>query len=121
MSYISAGQVLLLAFLVPWYGRLAARFPRRRLINLVTAFFVGCPFVFYFLAQLGVPLGVAFFIWVGIFNLMIPSQFWAFANDIYTKDEGERLFPIVQFGASWAPFSEPASRLCSWRLWVCTN
>ncbi len=41
-SCISAGQVFLLAFLVPWYGRLAARFPRRRLINLVTAFFVGC-------------------------------------------------------------------------------
>ena len=31
---------------------------------------------------------------------MIVSQFWAFANDIYTKKEGERLFPVVAFGAS---------------------
>ena len=52
------------------------------------------------LAQAGVPVGVAFFLWVGIFNLMIVAQFWSFANDLYTKDQGERLFPIVAFGAS---------------------
>ncbi len=39
-SYMSAEQVMLLAVLVPCYGRLAARFPRRRLINVVTAFFL---------------------------------------------------------------------------------
>ncbi len=38
-SYMSAGQVLLLAFVVPLYGRLAGGLPRRRLINIVTAFF----------------------------------------------------------------------------------
>jgi AAA family ATP:ADP antiporter len=31
---------------------------------------------------------------------MILAQFWSFANDVYTEDEGERLFPIVGFGAS---------------------
>jgi AAA family ATP:ADP antiporter len=31
---------------------------------------------------------------------MIIAQFWSFANDVYTKEEGERLFPIVGFGAS---------------------
>ena len=46
------------------------------------------------------PVGVPFFLWVGIFNLMIVAQFWSFANDLYTKDQGERLFPIVAFGAS---------------------
>ena len=39
-------------------------------------------------------------LWVGIFNLMIVAQFWSFANDLYTRDQGERLFPIVAFGAS---------------------
>ena len=43
---------------------------------------------------------MVFFLWIGIFNLMIVAQFWSFANDIYTKDEGERLFAIVGFGAS---------------------
>lgn len=99
-SYLSAGQVVLLALAVPLYGRLAKRLPRRRLINWVTAFFVGCLVLFYLLAQSGVPLGIVFFLWIGIFNLMIVAQFWSFANDIYTSDQGERLFPLIAFGAS---------------------
>ncbi len=43
---------------------------------------------------------MSFFIWVGIFNLMIVAQFWAFANDVYTVEQGKRLFAIVAFGAS---------------------
>ena len=46
------------------------------------------------------PLGVIYFVWIGIFNLMIVAQFWSFANDVYSKEEGERLFVIVGFGAS---------------------
>lgn len=99
-SYMSAAQVAVLALVVPLYGRLASRLPRRQLINWVTAFFVACLVAFYVLAQLNVPLGIVFFIWIGIFNLMIVAQFWSFANDIYTNDQGERLFPIVAFGAS---------------------
>jgi len=79
---------------------LANRFPRRRLINVVTLFFVACLVLFYFLALAGVSLGVIFFLWVGIFNLMVPAQFWAFANDIYTPENGKRIFVIIAFGAS---------------------
>jgi ATP:ADP antiporter, AAA family len=99
-SYLSAAQVVLLAFVVPYYGRLVAQFPRMRLINVVTVFFVSCLVVFYVLAQFQVPLAIVFFLWIGIFNLMIVAQFWSFANDVYTKEEGERLFTIVGFGAS---------------------
>jgi MFS family permease len=35
-----------------------------------------------------------------VFNLMIIAQFWSFANDLYTTDEGKRLFPIVMLGGS---------------------
>lgn len=99
-SYMSAGMVGVLAIVVPLYGRLASRVPRRRLINIVTALFAGCLVLFYGLGQLGVPLGMVFFVWIGVFSVMIVAQFWGFANDLYTKDEGERLFPIVGFGAS---------------------
>jgi len=99
-SYAAAGQALLLLAAVPLYGWLASRVPRRVLINGVTLFFAGCLLVFYGLAQLQVPLGVVFFLWVGIFNLMVPAQFWAFANDVYTPETGKRLFVIVAFGAS---------------------
>lgn len=99
-SYLSAGQVVLIAIAVPIYSRLAARLPRQRLINLVTVFFAGCLVVFFALGLMGVPLGIVFFLWIGVFNLMIVAQFWSFANDIYNSDEGERLFPLVAFGAS---------------------
>jgi ATP:ADP antiporter, AAA family len=99
-SYASAGQALLLLGAVPLYAALAGRLPRRRLINIVNVFFIGCLVLFFFLARLELPLGVVFFLWVGIFNLMVPALFWSFANDVYTVDEGRRLFAIVAFGAS---------------------
>lgn len=99
-TYMSALQVVVLAFVVPYYGRLVARMDRLRVINTVTAFFVVCLVVFFALGQARVPLGIVYFLWIGIFNLMVVAQFWSFANDIYTKDQGERLFPIVGFGAS---------------------
>ncbi len=99
-SYLSAGQVILLMFIIPLYARLVARTSRRRLINTVTAIFSLCLVVFYALGNAGVRIDVAFFLWIGIFNMMIVAQFWGFANDIYSKNEGERLFPIVGFGAS---------------------
>lgn len=99
-SYAAAVQAVILLVAVPLYGRLTERLPRRALINRVTLFFVACLVVFFFLGTAGVPLGIPFFLWAGIFNLMVIAQFWAFANDLYTNDEGERLFPLVQFGAS---------------------
>ncbi|MEX2467844.1 MAG: translocase [Gemmatimonadota bacterium] len=100
-SYLSAGQALLLLGFVPIYGMLASRMNRRRLLNGVTLFFSACLLVFFGMQSMTeIPLGVAFFLWVGIFNLVIVAQFWSFANDVYSKDEGERLFPIVAFGAS---------------------
>ncbi|MEO8139470.1 MAG: MFS transporter [Gemmatimonadota bacterium] len=99
-SYAAAGQALLLLALVPAYGALADRLPRRKLLNAVTGFFAVCLLLFYLLARASVPVGIVFFLWVGIFNLMIVAQFWSFANDLYTREQGERLFPIVAFGAS---------------------
>ncbi len=99
-SYASAGQALLFLGIVPLYARLGSRFPRRQLINAVTSFFVGCLAVFYLLALLRVPLGVVFYLWLGIFNMMVPAQFWAFANDLYTPEAGKRIFAIIAVGAS---------------------
>ena len=99
-SYAMAGQALLLTLAVPLYGALATRMPRRWLINLVTIFFIACLPVFYVLTQNGVSIGLAFFLWIGIFSLMVIAQFWAFANDLYTPEAGKRLFALIAFGAS---------------------
>jgi len=98
-SYTAAFQAVLLIFLVPAYGAVANRVNRIRLIGIVTLFFISNLVVFYFLAHANTPgLGAAFFVWVGIFNLMIVAQFWSFANDVYTPEQGRRLFGILGFG-----------------------
>jgi AAA family ATP:ADP antiporter len=96
----SAAQAILLLGAVPLYGAIASRVPRRRLINVVTSFFIACIGAFYALRVAGLPTGIAFYIWLGIFNVMVVAQFWGFANDVYTTDEGKRLFPVVAFGAT---------------------
>ena len=113
-SYLAAGQAVLLLGLVPAYGALADRLPRRRLLNVVTAFFVACLVTFYLLTRAGAPIAVVFFLWVGIFNLMIVAQFWSFANDLYTKEQGERLFAIVAVGASLGAVL--GARLAGWLI-----
>jgi len=99
-SYAYAAQALLLFAIVPFYGGLATRMPRRRLINVVSGFFIVCLPVFYLLAERGAAIGIVFFLWIGVFSLMVIAQFWAYANDIYTPDEGKRLFAVIAFGAS---------------------
>jgi ATP:ADP antiporter, AAA family len=106
-SYAAAGQALLLFLCVPAYGYLASRVNRIKLINGVTLFFISNLFAFYLMSQLRLPLGVVFFLWVGIFNLFIIAQFWSFANDIYTEDQGKRLFAIVAFGGSFGAILGP--------------
>ncbi|MCK4895153.1 MAG: hypothetical protein KAT07_14355, partial [Calditrichia bacterium] len=93
-SIAAAGQVVLLMLAIPLYSRIASQVSRRKLINVVTFFFAGCLTLFYILALSQVSLGIIFFLWVGIFNLMIPAQFWAFANDLYTPDSGKRIFVL---------------------------
>jgi AAA family ATP:ADP antiporter len=99
-AYLAAAQVALFALVVPAYGAFASRVNRIRLITWVTLFFVSHLLVFWVLGARGLHVGIAFFIWLGIFNLLVIAQFWAFANDIYDENQGKRLFPIVGVGAS---------------------
>jgi AAA family ATP:ADP antiporter len=99
-SYAAAAIAGVLMVLVPLYSGLASRVSRVPLINGVTAFFMLCLVAFFVLNRAGIPIGVPFFIWVGVFNMMVIAQLWAFANDVYTVDQGKRLFAIVGFGAS---------------------
>jgi AAA family ATP:ADP antiporter len=99
-SYSMAAQAVLLVFLVPAYGALASRMPRRRLINVVSIFFIACLPLFFLAAEAGWKVGIVFFLWIGIFSLMVIAQFWAYANDSYTPESGKRLFALIAFGAS---------------------
>ena len=99
-SYAGAGQALVLLLIVPLYSAVASRVDRLRLINGIIAFFISNLVIFYVLERMKVRLGIVFFLWVGLFNLIVVAQFWSFANDIYTQEQGKRLFAIVGIGSS---------------------
>jgi AAA family ATP:ADP antiporter len=99
-SYTGALQALAFLIIVPIYGAFANRVNRLHLINGVTGFFLTNLLIFYALGHFGVPIGIPFFIWVGMFNVMLVAQVWAFANDIYTQEEGHRLLAITGIGSS---------------------
>jgi AAA family ATP:ADP antiporter len=99
-SYAAAGQSVLLIFVASAYGAIAARVDRMRLIAIVTLFFCANLLVFFVLGTREVPLGVPFYLWVGIFNMTVVAQFWSFAADLYAPDQGKRLFPILGVGSS---------------------
>jgi ATP:ADP antiporter, AAA family len=103
-SWLGAAIAGLLLVVVPAYSKLADRLPRNRLVMAVTLFFASHLVFFYLASTSGMKsslwLSLVFFVWVGIFNMMLVAQLWAFANDIYDQERGKRLFTIVGLGAS---------------------
>jgi len=99
-AYSSAGQALLLLGLVRRSASWRHGSNRIRLVRWVTLFFVSNIALFFVAGRLGLPIAIPYFLWVGVFNVMVIAQFWAFANDLYTPEQGKRLFPIVGLGSS---------------------
>ena len=102
-SYLSGAQAVLFVFVIKAFSRLASKVPRHVLITWTTSFFISNLVLFYALHAGGLavkPMGIMFFVWIGIFNYFVIAQFWGFANDLYTDDVGKRIFPLVALGAT---------------------
>jgi AAA family ATP:ADP antiporter len=99
-SYTAAGQAILLLAFVRVYGTLAKRLGRLKILTTVYTFFASNLVIFAALSVAKVSIGVPFYLWVGVFNYTTIAQFWAFAADVYTPDQGKRLFAILGIGSS---------------------
>jgi ATP:ADP antiporter, AAA family len=87
----------------PLYGALVARLPRARFIPIVYHFFVANLVLFWLLLTLDVaPVVVArvFFVWVSVFNLFAVAVFWSFMADLFTAEQGKRLFGFIGAGGT---------------------
>ena len=87
----------------PIYGALVAKLPRRRFIPIVYHFFVVNLALFWLLLMLGIaPVIVArvFFVWVSVFNLFAVAVFWSFMADLFTAEQGKRLFGFIGAGGT---------------------
>ena len=96
---------------VPLFGWVVATLPRRRFIPLVYHFFVVNIAIFWLLMTLGVSVPIVarvFFVWISVFNLFAVSVFWSFMADLYTSEQGKRLFGFIAAGGSAGALLGPA-------------
>jgi ATP:ADP antiporter, AAA family len=87
----------------PLYGALVARLPRVRFIPVVYHFFVANLLLFWGLLTFGVGeviVARVFFVWVSVFNLFAVAVFWSFMADIFSAEQGKRLFGFIGAGGT---------------------
>jgi AAA family ATP:ADP antiporter len=104
-AYSSLAQSIVLLAVVPFYARMTVGLERAAVARRVTAFFIGNLIVFWvlrpgFVFERVPYLGLVFYVWFGVFNLLCVVQFWSFAADLYSDEGGQRLFPAIGVGAT---------------------
>jgi len=87
----------------PLYGWLVAKLPRARFIPIVYHFFVANLLLFWLFLTLkldAVIIARVFFVWVSVFNLFAVAVFWSFMADLFTAEQGKRLFGFTGAGGT---------------------
>ncbi len=101
------GTFVAMIFATSIFGWVASRYPRRTFLPWVYLFFISNILIFWFVFSQArnsgedyVWLGRVFFVWLSVFNLFVVSVFWSFMADIYTREQGRRLFGFITSGGS---------------------
>ncbi len=107
IPYLFLGTFAATMIATPIFGWLVSRYPRRKFLPWIYLFFISNILFFWFAFARSIDdgtdhvwLGRAFFVWLSVFNLFIVSVFWSFMADIYTRDQGRRLFGFITAGGS---------------------
>ena len=111
LQWLFTATFLVMLAAVPLYGALVARLPRRRLIPVIYHFFAANLVVFWLLLTFDIErLTVArvFFVWISVFNLFAVSVFWSFMADLFTSEQGKRLFAYIAAGGTAGALAGPA-------------
>lgn len=96
---------------VPLYGAVVARLPRRRFVPIVYHFFAANIVLFWLLLTLDVERTIVarvFFVWISVFTLFAVSVFWSFMADLFTAEQGKRLFGFIAAGGTAGALAGPA-------------
>ena len=90
-SYAYAVIALVLLFAVPAYGAIYQRVPKQQLSLRISGILLAVQTAFYLLTYTSINIGFAYYVWVGIFGVLITAQFWAFAADTFNVKTGQRI------------------------------
>jgi AAA family ATP:ADP antiporter len=111
LQWLFTATFLVMLAAVPLYGALVARLPRRRFIPLVYHFFAANLAVFWLLLTLDFErqlVARVFFVWVSVFVLFAVSVFWSFMADLFSSEQGKRLYGFIAAGGSAGALAGPA-------------
>jgi AAA family ATP:ADP antiporter len=107
IPWLFTGTFVVMVLATPVFGWVASRFPRKQFLPWVYYFFIFNILIFFSLFTYGlrndldtVWIARAFFVWLSVFNLFVVSVFWSFMADIYSKEQGRRLFGVISAGGS---------------------
>ena len=111
LPWLFTATFIVMLAVVPVFGAMVARIPRRRFIPLVYHFFVANILIFWLLLTYKVAMADTanvFFVWISVFNLFAVSVFWSFMSDLYASEQGKRLFGFIAAGGSAGALLGPA-------------
>ncbi len=105
-----------------FYSVIVGKYKRDIFIPYITKFFVACIFGFWLVFTFGLPLksgvtevsatagvwermGLAqivcyggYYLWVNMFSLIAVCMFWSFMNDVFSVEQGKRLYAYIGYG-----------------------
>ncbi|WP_375454238.1 NTP/NDP exchange transporter [uncultured Methylobacterium sp.] len=125
----TATLVGMLALNLP-FAWLVKRMPRARFVPLTYRFFASNILLFALTLYLAPPdwevwIGRVFFVWLSIFNLFVVSIFWATIVDVFSTEQGKRLFGFIAAGATLGAIAGSATtallarNVPTWGLMLC--
>jgi AAA family ATP:ADP antiporter len=107
IPFLFIGTFVTMMFATSIFGWVASRYSRRVFLPWVYLFFISNILIFGFVFSQArasgedyIWLGRVFFVWLSVFNLFVVSVFWSFMADIYTREQGRRLFGLITSGGS---------------------
>ena len=110
LQWLYLGTFLATLVVVPFYGALAKKVERRRLLPATYIFsaIIMAGFGFSLMTDPdNVWTARAFYIWLSVFNLFVISIAWSLMADVFNADQGHRLFGQIAAGASLGGLTGP--------------
>lgn len=110
LPWVFTGTFIAMLAAVPLFGFITARLPRRQFLPLAYGFFILNLLIFYAAFQVEAWQALtarAFFIWVSVFNLFVVSVFWSFMVDLFSAEQGKRLFGLIAAGGTTGAITGP--------------
>ncbi|MBP6798730.1 MAG: MFS transporter [Luteimonas sp.] len=109
LQFIFTAVFFIMLLLQPAYGWLVSRFARRVFLPVIYGFFIATLLVFYAMFDSGVAgRGLAFILWITVFNLFAVAVFWSFMADVYSNVEARRYYGYIGAAGTVGAFVGPA-------------